>query len=139
MHAPLYSTITLFLELLISAAVYYTIYKGFKHNKFSTKIAFSALIYETLFNITYMVSRVPAQVKVHKAQPLFVILFAIIHGTLSLIMFIALIVFFVIAWRKYKKEINFFKDHKIMTWLFLTFWTLSIVSGVLFYVLEYII
>jgi hypothetical protein len=137
MHGPLFSTITLFTELLVSCAVYYTIYKGYRHHKFPTKIAFTALLYETIFNISYMFSRVPSHAKAAKATPLFLILLAIIHGTLSLIMFVALIVFFILAWKNYKKEKNYFLEHKKITFLFLFFWTFSIVSGVLFYFLEY--
>ncbi len=137
MHGPLFSTITLFTELLVSAAVYFTIYKGYRHNKFPTKIAFSALAYETLFNISYMFSRVPSHAKAAKATPPLLILLAVVHGILSLVMFIALIIFFVLAYRSYKKEKNYFYEHKKLTYIFLFFWTFSIISGVLFYCLEY--
>jgi hypothetical protein len=85
-----------------------------------------------------MASRVPSQEKAAHAASLFLIILAIIHGTLSLLMFVALVVFFIFAWRSYKKGVNFFATHKILTWLFLIFWTFSIVSGVLFYFVEYI-
>lgn len=137
MHGPLFSTITLFTELLVTSVVYYTIYKGYKHNKFPSKLAFGALLYETFFNISYMATRVPAHAKAAKNEAGFVVLLAIIHGTLSLIMFVALVVFFIIAWRKYKKEINYFSQHKKLTFTFLFFWTFSILSGVLFYLIEY--
>lgn len=138
MHAPLFSTLTLFTELVISAIIYFVIFQGYKNNKFYKKLAGFALLYETLFNISYMVTRVPAHAKAARAEPAYVIGLAIIHGTLSLLMFILLIVFFIVAWRKYKKEINFFKDHKFITFTFLFFWTFSIVSGILFYTLEYV-
>lgn len=137
MHGPLFSTITLITELLVSAVVYYTLYKGYKHNKFRTKLAFTALIYETLFNISYMFSRVPSHAKAAKATPVTIIFLAIIHGVLSLIMFVALVVFFIVAWKKYKNGVNYFKEHKKLTTTFLVFWTFSIVSGVLFYFLTY--
>lgn len=137
MHGPLFSTITLFTELLVSAAVYFTIYKGYRHNKFPAKVAFSALLYETVFNITYMFSRVPSHAKAAGKTPVFLILLAIIHGTLSLVMFIALVIFFILAYKGYKKEKNYFLEHKKITFTFLFFWTFSIASGVLFYILEY--
>lgn len=137
MHGPLFSTITLLTELLVSCAVYYTIYRGYKNHKFATKLAFTALLYETFFNISYMFSRIPSHAKTAKVTPLFLILLAIIHGTLSLIMFVALVVFFVFAWRSYRKEKNFFLEHNKLTFAFLFFWTFSIVSGILFYFLEY--
>ncbi|HYK08667.1 MAG TPA: hypothetical protein VEW42_04180 [Candidatus Eisenbacteria bacterium] len=138
MHAPLYSTITLLAELGISAIIYYTLYQGYTHNKFPTLLAGFALLYETIFNISYMVSRVPTHAKaLHVDYPIIIAL-AIVHGVLSLIMFIALIIFFIIAWTRYKKDVNYFQNHKVLTMVFLFFWTFSIVSGVLFYFLEYV-
>ncbi len=137
MHGPLFSTITLFTELIVSAAVYYTLYQGYKKNKFPKKIAIPALIYESIFNISYMSMRVPTHAKAANAEPIYLILLAIIHGILSLIMFLSLFVFFIIAWKKYSNSINFFFEHKTLTWLFIVFWTFSIVSGVLFYFISY--
>lgn len=139
MHAPLFSTITLCTELIISSIIYYTLFQGYKHNKFPTMLAGVALLYEIIFNITYMASRVPSQQKAAHAASPFLIGLAIIHGTLSLLMFLALVVFFIFAWSRYRKGHNYFASHKILTWTFLVFWTFSIVSGVLFYFVEYII
>ena len=139
MHAPLFSTITFFTELIISAIIYYTLYQGYKHNKFPTKLAFAALIYELLFNITYMARRVPSHVKASRVESPGLVALAAIHGILSLIMFVALIIFFIAAWRSYKKEKNYFKDHKKITYTVLFFWTVSIVSGILFYIIEYVV
>lgn len=138
MHAPLYSSITLFAELIISAIIYYSIYQGFKNNKFPQKLAGFALAYELIFNITYMAGRVPSHVKVAKIESPFIIALAAVHGILSLIMFIALIIFFILAWKHYKKGENYFSEHKNLTYTFLFFWTFSIVSGVLFYLVEYV-
>ena len=138
MHAPLFSTITLGTELVISTIIYYTLYQGYKHNKFPTLLAGLALLYEVIFNISYMASRIPSQEHAAKVASGFVIALAIIHGTLSLLMFLSLVLFFVIAWTRYRKGVNYFLNHKILTLLFLIFWTFSIVSGVLFYFVEYI-
>lgn len=137
MHAPLYSTITLVAELIISACIYYTLYRGYRHNKFPAKIAAFALIYESVFNISYMVSRVSSQANAARVESPLLIGLAIVHGTLSLLMFLALIVFFIFAWTRYRKGINYFQSHKILTTIFIFFWTFSIISGVLFYFVEY--
>jgi hypothetical protein len=139
MHAPLYSTITLIAELFVSAAIYYSLYQGYKHNRFPAKLAGAALLYEILFNISYMVTRVGANENAARVEPPFVVGLAIVHGTLSLLMFIALIVFFFFAWRKYLKGKNYFHEHKILTTLFLIFWTFSILSGITFYIVDYLI
>jgi len=135
---PLYSTITLFAELIISTIIYYTLYQGYKHNRFPTKLAAFALLYELIFNITYMFSRVSPHIKATRVESPFVIGLAIVHGILSLIMFVTLIIFFILAWRNYQKDINYFVKHKIFTYIFLFFWTFSIVSGVTFYLVEYV-
>lgn len=138
MHAPLYSTITLFTELIVSAIIYYTLYQGYKHNKFPTKLAAAALLYEILFNISYMASQVPKHEKAARVESLPVILLAIVHGVLSLVMFVTLVIFFILAWRGYRKGHNYFHQHKVFTFLFLGFWTFSILSGILFYFVEYV-
>lgn len=72
-------------------------------------------------------------------EPVYEIIIAAFHGALSLIMFIALIVFMVYAWKNYKKGINYFKQHKKLTLIFIIFWLIAVASGILFYVVEYLI
>ena len=135
MHAPLYSTITLFAEIVISTIIFYTIYRCYKFNKFATKLAAFALLYEIVFNISYMAFRVPNHTE--KIDIPWHVALAIFHGTLSLLMFISLIIFFVLAWFKYRKGINYFKVHKNFTFIFLIFWSASVLSGIIFYFVEY--
>lgn len=135
MHIPLYSTVTLLAEIGISAIIFYTFYRSYKFNKFPTKLAAFALLYEIIFNISYMATRLPNHTE-KKEIPWHVGL-AIFHGTLSLIMFVALIVFFLLAWMNYRKGINYFKTHKYSTSIFLFLWTTSVLSGILFYFVEY--
>jgi len=48
MHAPLYSTIALLAELLVSLAIFYTIYQGYKRGKAAGESRYCALVYEIL-------------------------------------------------------------------------------------------
>ncbi len=138
MQAPLFSTITLIAEIIISLIIYYTFYRSYKFNKFPKYLVAFALLYETIFNISYMVSRVGQDET--KLLPPVVIAFAAIHGILSLIMFIALIVYMILAYfRGYRKQVNYFMQHKKVTITFLVFWTFSILSGITFYFLTYYI
>lgn len=136
---PLISTLTLFAELVVSAIIYLTLFVGYKRGKFLTIPAFGALIYETLFNITYMVSRSPDHVKSAVVTPLHLVILGAAHGILSLIMFACLIVFFILAWKNYNKGVNYFREHKTITYLFAVLWTFSILSGILFFLLIYVI
>lgn len=136
MHAPLYSTVSLVAELFVSAAIVTAIVQAYRKNVFRKRLVALTLSYEVLFNISYMVYRVLTHAP-DKAESKFDIGLAIFHGTLSLLMFIALIAFMAVAWKRYAKGVNFFKAHRIMTGVFLTLWTLSVLSGVLFYFVEY--
>lgn len=135
--APIHSTITLFTEIIISVLVFYIFYSGYTRKKFPYGLALFVILYETLFNISYMVSR--AANSGNSISSGFEIGLAIFHGTLSLIMFITLIVFLVLAWKNYKKGINYFKKHRKLTATFIVLWSLSVLSGILFYFFEYIL
>ena len=136
---PLFSTFTLFTELLVTVSILYTFYISYKHNKFPKKLVFITLAYEIIFNISYMSYRAlihEAEIGAH-AHTTFHIAVAAFHGIFSLSMFIALIIFFIIAWRKYGKGINYFKEHKYITFSFIVLWMIAIFSGLLFYFLAY--
>ena len=103
--APLSSTITLCAEIIVSAIVLYSIYGG-DENNFPRLLLCPALLY-VVFNVSYMVSRVGVQTNGQSMTPVGLTL-AIVHGTLSLVMFVALILFFALAWINYRKGMNYF-------------------------------
>jgi hypothetical protein len=135
MHAPLYSTVALLAELLVSLAVFYTFYQGYKRNKLPEKVAIGAIVYEILFDISYMLYRSPTRES--GANKTLLTGFGIFHGSLSLLMFVSLIVFFILAIKNYRRDINYFLIHKRSTFAFLVFWSLSVISGVILYFVEY--
>ncbi len=140
MDAPLFSVISLVTELLVTASVFYIIYRAYHESVFLRGFAFVVLAYEILFNISYMTSRAlrhaPEHPQVHH-EP-FEIALAIFHGTFSLLMFIALVAFFLVAARAYKRGENFFHLHPRLTGIFIGAWTISIFSGVLFFFVLYV-
>ena len=135
MHAPAYSTFALIAEIFVSAAVFYTFYQGYKKDRFPEKVAFGAIAYEILFNISYMTYRLPEH-ESHFNETARQILGAA-HGTLSLIMFLSLIAFFTLAAKNYTAGVNYFRTHRNLTVTFLVFWSISIISGIVFYFVEY--
>ncbi len=137
---PVLSIITLCTELVITAIIVYVFYTGYTKNHFPTAVAFFALIYETIFNISYMVYRSIGEGAGHAESTISggKLLLAIFHGTLSLVMFLSLVVFLLLAWRKYKAGINYFREHSRITIIFLCLWALSIISGITFFVVEYL-
>lgn len=136
--ASLYSTVTLCAEIVISAIILFVFYEGYAHKRFRKGLAAFALGYETLFNISYMVFRSVQHIATDTGQDSAVVTaLAIIHGILSLVMFVSLVIFLVLAWRAYDKKRNFFKDHRIVTWTFIMLWLLSVFSGIVFYFVLY--
>jgi heme A synthase len=134
MHAPFFSTFTLFTEALVTISVLYIFYSGYKHNKFPYTLAAITMAYEILFNISYMASRaLNKKVDVMPPDSAFLITLAIFHGTFALLMFLALLVFMFFAWKNYKKGSNFFQAHKTMLIWFIVLWMTAVISGFLFY------
>jgi len=140
MHAPFFSIVSLITELFVTASVFYIIYRAYHEGVFMRGFAYCVLGYEAIFNITYMFSRVIRHVPEHASaqHSPFHIGLAIFHGIFSLVMFIALIVFFLMAARAYGNGVDYFKLHPWVTTTFVIAWTISIFSGVLFFFVLYI-
>ena len=136
MQAPLYSTVSLVTELFVSAGIVTAIVQAYRTGIFRRRLVALTLTYEALFNVSYMIYRVLTHGH-EEIESRFEIGLAIFHGTLSLAMFIALIAFMIVAWKRYAKGENFFRKHRVMTGVFLVLWALSILSGILFYFVEY--
>ena len=137
-EAPLFSTFTLFTEIVVTVLILYVFYSGYKNGKYPYRIALAALVYETAFNVSYMAYRAVTHVDV-KPGSAFHVALAAFHGVFSLLMFVALIVFQIAAWRSYKKNVNYFSKHKNLTITFIILWLIAIFSGVLFYIESYIL
>ena len=136
MAAPLFSTITLLTEIVVTASVLYAFYSGYVRNRFPYALVALTLAYETLFNVSYMTLRVATHVEDGRDRP-FEIALAAFHGTFSLLMFVGLIVFMAAAWRNYRKGVNYFRAHAKLTRTFIALWLVAIASGFAFYAVEY--
>jgi hypothetical protein len=136
---PLFSSFTLFTEILVTAAILTIFYTGYKHNRFRKRLAFVTIMYEILFNISYMSYRaILHETKVPEhTHTAFHIAVAAFHCIMAILMFIALVVYLILAMKKYEKGINYFKEHKYITFIFLFLWFTAIGSGLLFYYLAY--
>lgn len=137
MHIPPWSVVTLLTELLVTTSVYVIIWKAYRTGIFLRYFAFAVLAYEALFNISYMASRELGEQGAAVYNPYETAL-AIFHGTFSLFMFAALVVFFLVAARAYKRGENYFLLHPCLTVAFVIAWGVSILSGISFFVALYI-
>jgi len=135
MIAPLYSTFALIAEPFVTTAVFYTFYQGYKHNKLPEKVAIGAIAYETMFNISYMFYKLPDHFS--KFDKAWYAALGAFHGILSLAMFLSLIVFLVLAIKRYRAGINYFRAHKYVSITFLAFWLIALFSGFALYYTTY--
>lgn len=139
-HAiPWFSAFTAFTELLVTAAIVYVLYAAIRHDRFHGRVLGFALAYEVLFNITYMTARLFTHTEpegTHHAPWMIGLLAG--HGTLSLIMFIGLVVLSVKAYRQHQVGGNYFREHGALTATFLGLWFVSILSGEAIFLLEYV-
>ena len=139
MNIPILSIVTLLTELVITALVYFIIWKAYRTGVFMRALAFAILGYELLFNISYMLSRELGAEGSSAVYNPYETTLAIFHGTFSLLMFVMLIVFFLMATRAYRRGENYFLIHPRLTWSFLIAWSISILSGVVFFASLYIL
>lgn len=137
-HIPWFSTFTLFTELLVTLSVLYIFYSGYKNSRFPYLLTAATLTYEILFNISYMASRILSHANPSRLENNTVLVLAAFHGIFSLLMFIALLIFMSLAWRNYKKGLNYFKNHSIITFSFIFLWLVAIGSGITFYLATYL-
>jgi hypothetical protein len=128
MAIPAYSIFSASSELLVTAAVFYVVWKAW-HGDFRRGLLVSVLVFEAAANISYMAYRTIAPSSPLHDEPGWLTTTAILHGILSLAMFLFLIFITAMAWRDNERGRNFFRDSPTTTWAFVGLWTASIVSG----------
>jgi len=133
MHIPWFSSFTLITEIFVSFGVLYVFYSGYRRGRFPYLIAAITMGYEILFNISYMTYRAATHREAGSPDNAFYIVVAAFHGIFSLLMFLALLLFFGLAWKNYKKGVNYFAVHRTLMKIFIVCWLVAVFSGFLFY------
>ena len=137
MTPPAFSIFAALSELVVTAIVYYTIVSHLRGKPFRFKLLGFAILFEAVVNVSYMVTRfVGTESPVHLSAQ--IKLFATVHGTFSMLVFIWLIILFFLASSSAKLEQNFFRDHRLMTYVFLFLWGVSVASGELMFLMVYL-
>lgn len=138
-YIPLFSIISLVTEILVTISVLTVIYRAYHSGVFMRMLTYGTLLYEGAVNISYMTHRLlehaPDEVTIYHEPG--TIALAAFHGTFSLLMFIALIVFFLMAAHRYGRGENYFRAHPRLTKTFVVAWLVSISSGIVFFFLLY--
>jgi len=139
MEIPAFSMFSAVSELVVTAAVLHVIVRHLKGRPFNWKLLGVVLTFETCINVIYMIKRASAaDVDSGLAGPL-KILFAV-HGILSLVMLVALILVYLLATFDQKAgRSTWFQQHHTATWGLLFFWLLAVGSGEYAFVWRYFI
>lgn len=138
MEAPLFSTFSAIAEIFVTAAVFYVVLNNFQGKGFAWRLAAVVVVFEFSVNMLYMISRLRAEAASGEAiGPM--ALFAAGHGLLSLIVFIALVVFAFQAYQAWRHGAFYFRDHPTLTYVFLFFWGVSVATGEVLYVIRYMV
>jgi hypothetical protein len=136
---PAYSIFSATSELLVTAAVFYVLWRAYARNDFRRGLLVVVLLFEALVNITYMAYRMAVPSASFAAAPGWLVATAALHGILSLGMFLFLVFLAAMAWRDASRGENFFRDHPGTTWTFVGLWMASILSGEFLFVATYML
>jgi hypothetical protein len=136
---PAYSIFSATSELLVTAAVFYVLWRAYAHNDFRRGLLVVVLAFEALVNISYMAYRMAIPSEGLANAPGWLTATAALHGILSLGMFLFLIFLAAMAWRDDARGENFFRDHAGTTWTFVGLWMTSILSGEFLFVSLYLV
>ncbi|WKZ56461.1 MAG: hypothetical protein QY326_06945 [Bdellovibrionota bacterium] len=131
-----FSTFTAISELFVTAGVLYIVRRGWLRQRIPWGLALGLVIFEFSVNMLYMISRMGAT-PLDALSTSMKILYAV-HGTLSLLVFIAFALMVLLAFLEAKKGRHFFADHKRLTASFVVFWLLSVGSGEVIYILRHL-
>lgn len=128
-----FSTFSAIAEIFVTIGVLYLVYQSVKARPFNGKLALGIVLFEFFVNMLYMISRMDHHASVD--YPIWFKILAAVHGSLSLLVFIAFAVYAAIAYADSKKGKFFFKEHPIQTKVFVFFWMVSVLSGEVLYFL----
>lgn len=131
-----FSTFTAISEVFVTTAVFYIVIMNLKGRPFPWKLALGVALFEFSVNMLYMISRMGRAPVDPAAPPNPLAPLYAVHGALSLLVFIAFVVLTSLAYVDYRKGRYYFREHRLITALFLFFWMVSVGSGEVIYFLK---
>ena len=138
MDAPFFSTFSAVSELFVTASVFYIIISNYKRNPFAWKFATAVIIFEFSVNMLYMIIRMQA-VPGESGEGSPYALAAAFHGSMSLLMFIVLVVYTFLATSAQKRGEFYFAERPKLTFGLLALWTISVTTGEGLYIFNYLL
>jgi hypothetical protein len=139
MDIPAFSIFSAVSELLVTAIVLYVVVANLRGRPFAWRLLGVALVFEVCVNVVYMIRRAAAAEAQEELSSGLAALFAI-HGILSLMMLMGLILAYLVATFDEKaRRRTWFQQHPAMTWGFIALWVASVGSGEAAFVWRYMI
>lgn len=129
-----FSTFCAISELFVTAGVVYLVVSNIRTGLFHSRLALGIVLFEFFVNMLYMISRMDHHA-VSDSSIAFKI-FAAVHGSMSLLVFVAFVVLALLAHMDSRRGKAYFREHKRTTWVFLVFWMLSVLSGEILYFIK---
>jgi hypothetical protein len=127
-QVPAFSAFSAVSELAVTASVFYVLARAYRRDEFRGALLAVTLGFEALVNIAYMSLRIASRAPELHASAWMEALLAV-HGTLSLLMFAALLVFSLEAFRQHKAGRNLLRERPRMLAAFVVAWSVSVLSG----------
>lgn len=139
MNIPPFSIFSAISELFVTAGVLYAIIRAIQGKGLARWVLGGTLLFEASVNIIYMAGRASAADQSTELSAMEKLFYAG-HGTLSMLMFLALAVAYM--WSLYtesKKQENWFYRHPRWAWTLVVFWMISVTTGEAIFVWRYLI
>lgn len=132
---PAFSYVSAVSELAVTAAVFYVLWRAWRHDDFRGVLLSIVLAFEALVNITYMSLRMASPApELHHSAWMEGLLAG--HGILSLLMFAGLVALAVDAFRLHKQGRNALRERPGVTLGFAILWSISVLSGEAIFLLQ---
>ncbi len=134
---PGFSIFSAFSELIVTASLLYCLVGNLRGRPLPIKLMGLTLAFEICVNVVYMLNRAGEADKSSDLSTGMKIFFAL-HGTLSLVMILALATTYVLSAIDVKDaRETWFRRHPVASWVLVASWMLSIGSGELIFVMRY--
>jgi len=136
---PPFSIFSAISELFVTVGVLLVIWRNWNRRRFPLWAFLSVVLFEAFVNVLYMASRSAAAASgAHDVSTGMKVFFAV-HGILSLVIFLVFVLLGIFAYQDQRRDRFFFREHPIVTWVFLVFWMLSIGSGEAIFITRYLL
>ncbi len=129
-----FSTFAAISELFVTTAVLTVIISNLRGHPLRWKLLWGTLAFELFINVSYMVSRTVV-IAQNDPAPLssWIGVLGALHGILSLVMFVGLIILALLATRTLRRGEAFFQKHQALSLVFIVLWLISVGSGEVIY------